>query len=66
MIQNAFDEQGLIYFALEVNAAGIKPQSAYFASTQPRYRIGFQSYDILLYNTTDKTVTVDLYAYLTN
>jgi hypothetical protein len=65
-IQQAFNELGLIHFALEVSAPGITSESAYFASAQPRHTVGFQSYDVLLYNTTDKTVTVDLYAYLTN
>jgi hypothetical protein len=65
-IRQAFDEMGKVHFGLEVTAPGITSESAYFSSAQPRYRIGFQSYDVLLYNTTDKTVTVDLYAYLTN
>jgi hypothetical protein len=65
-IQQAFNELGLVHFALEVNAPGITSESVYFASAQPRYTVGFQSYDVLLYNTTDKTMTVDLYAYLTN
>jgi len=65
-IQQAFNELGQVYFALEVIAPGITSESAYFASGQPRHTVGFQSYDVLLYNTTDKTVTVDLYAYLTN
>jgi hypothetical protein len=65
-IQQAFNELGLVHFAMEVNAPGIDSETAYFASAQPRYTVGFQTYDVLLYNTTDKTVTVDLYAYLTN
>ncbi len=65
-IEEAFNELGQIHFSLEVSAPGIGAETAYFASGQPRYVIGFQSYNVLLYNTTDKTVTVDLYAYLTN
>ena len=38
----------------------------YFASSQPRFTVAFQAYQVYLYNTTDKTVTVDLYAYLTD
>jgi hypothetical protein len=65
-INQAFDEQGLTHFSLQVEATGIRPGEAYFASTQPVYTVAFQSYRVLLYNTTDKTVTVDLYAYLTS
>jgi hypothetical protein len=65
-IEEAFNELGQVHFSLEVSAPGITTNTAYFASGQPRYTVGFQSYNVLLYNTTDKTVTVDLYAYLTN
>jgi hypothetical protein len=66
LIQEAFDEQGLIHFALETAAAGVNSKTPYFASKQPRYQVGFASYRIWLYNTTDKTVTANLFAYLTN
>lgn len=65
-IEEAFNELGQVHFSLEVSASGITAETAYFASGQPRYTVGFQSYNVLLFNTTDKTVTVDLYAYLTN
>lgn len=65
-IQQAFQERGQMHFALEVAARSVGGDRAYFASSQPRYQIGFSSYRVLLYNTTDKTVTVDLFAYLTN
>jgi hypothetical protein len=65
-IEEAFNELGQVHFSLKVDAQGITAETAYFASGQPRYTIGFQSYSVLLYNTTDKAVTVDLYAYLTN
>jgi len=63
-IQDAFDDQGAIHFALETEAAGINSKTPYFASKQPSYTVAFSSYKILLYNTTDKTVTANLYAYL--
>jgi hypothetical protein len=63
-IQDAFDDQGAIHFALETQATGINSRTPYFASDQPRYSVAFSSYKILLYNTTDKTVTANLYAYL--
>jgi hypothetical protein len=65
-IQQAFDEMGQVHFAMEVSAPGITSESAYFSSAQPRYTVGFDAYEVLLYNTTNKTVTVDLYAYLTS
>lgn len=65
-IEQAFNELGLVHFALRVAAPAVSTQTPYFASEQPRYTVGFQRYKILLYNTTDKTVTVDLYAYLTS
>ena len=65
-IQDAFNEQGLMLFALDVVATGVTPRTTYFASTQPRHQVGFSSYEVLLYNTTDKAVTANLFAYLTN
>jgi hypothetical protein len=65
-IQQAFNEEGLMHFALETAAPGVFGEMAYFASNQPQFTIGFQQYRVLLYNTTDKAVSVDLYAYLTN
>jgi hypothetical protein len=65
-VQEAFNEQGKTHFALEAIASGVSNATPFFASNQPRYTIGFQSYRVLLYNSTDKTVTANLYAYLTN
>ena len=64
-IQDAFDDQGAIHFGLETQATGINARTPYFASDQPRYSLAFSRYRILLYNTTDKTVSANLYAYLT-
>lgn len=65
-IVHAFEEKGLMQFAAEVNAAGVSAASPYFASTANRVQIGFPRYRTYFYNTSDKTVTVNLYAYLTN
>jgi hypothetical protein len=65
-IQEAFNELGQIYFPLQVTAARLTPQTLYFVSDQPRHTIAFQDYRVLLYNSTDKTATVNLFAYLTN
>jgi len=65
-ILRAFDEKGRIQFPLEVTASGVSGVSAYFASDPSRFALAFPSYRIFLYNTSDKTVTVNLYAYLTS
>lgn len=65
-IEEAFNELGLVHFALEVTAPRVSASTPFFASQQPRYTVGFRSYKVLFYNTTDKTVTVNLYAYLTS
>jgi hypothetical protein len=65
-IEAAFDEQGLLFFSLETSATGVSSRAPYFGSAQPLYTVGFQSYRVLLYNDTDKTVTVNLFAYLTS
>ena len=65
-ISKAFDEQGLVHFGLDVAAVGPLGDVSYFASSQPRYTIGFSSYRVFLYNETDKTVTANVFAYLTN
>ncbi len=65
-IVHAFEEKGLMQFATEVTAPGVSAASPYFASTALRVPIGFPRYRTYFYNTSDKTVTVNLYAYLTN
>lgn len=64
-IVRAFDERGQFQFPLEISAEAAVDMPL-FSSDQPRYIIGFPRYRVLFFNTTDKTVTVDLYAYLTN
>jgi len=65
-IVHAFEEKGVMQFATEVNAAGVSAASTYFASTSLRSPVAFPRYRSYFYNTSDKTVTVNLYAYLTN
>lgn len=64
-ILRAFEERGEILFPLEVAAAVSAGASPLFASNQPRVVVAFPRYRVFLYNTTDKTVSVTLYAYLT-
>lgn len=65
-IVRAFEEKGLMQFTTEINAAGVSAASPYFASGASRAQVGFPRYRAYFYNTSDKTVTVNLYAYLTN
>ena len=65
-IVRAFEEKSQAQFMLEITAASVSGASPYFFSNQPRFQIGFPRYRVYLYNTADKTVTVNLYAYLTN
>jgi hypothetical protein len=65
-IVHAFEEKGIMQFAAEVNAPGVSSASPYFASSAIRVQIGFPRYRTYFYNTSDKSVTVNLYAYLTN
>jgi hypothetical protein len=65
-IVHAFEEKGVMQFATEVNAAGVSAGSPYFASSSSRSPVAFPRYRTYFYNSSDKTVTVNLYAYLTN
>ena len=64
-IIRAFDEEGQMQFPLEVTAPAVSGHSPYFASNPSRFTLAFPKYRLFLYNTSDKTVSVTLYAYLT-
>lgn len=64
-IRRAFDERGVVHFALRAAAGNVSSATPFFASDQPRYRVGFSRYRVLLYNTTDKAVTANVFVYLT-
>src|SRR5262245_48979885 len=65
-IVKVFDEKGIMQFAQEVNAPGVSGASPYFASSQPKLPVAFSRYRTYFYNSADKTVTVNLFVYLTN
>jgi hypothetical protein len=65
-VVHAFEEKGVMHFTTELSAAGVSAGSPYFASTNTRAQVAFPRYRTYFYNTSDKTVTVNLYAYLTN
>lgn len=65
-ITAAFEEDGQIQFPLEVKATLESLPFRSFASQQARFRVAFPRYRVRLYNTTEKSATVSLFAYLTN
>lgn len=65
-IQTAFDETGMVIHPLRVSSGQLVESTGFFDSEQPRLAVGFPRYRVLLYNTTDKAVEADLFAYLTS
>lgn len=66
LVQRALDENGQLLFPVEVKASTGGGMPPYFSSTQSRAVVAFPRYRVLLYNTSDKTATVTVYAYLSN
>jgi len=65
-IRVAFEELGQVQFPLKVISDNVTSNTVYFASDQPLGTIAFQEYQVWFYNSTDKAVTANLFAYLTN
>lgn len=65
-VVRTFEQAGLYQFPLTVTATVRARDRGYFASEPARTELAFPSYRIFLYNETDRSVEVDLYAYLTN
>jgi len=65
-VLRAFEEDGRYHFPLEVRAATVAAASPFFASSQEKLTIAFPRYRVFFYNTTDRSVAVNLHAYLTN
>lgn len=65
-ITKAFEEDGQVLFPLELGAPLTQGAYRLTATAQERFMLGFPRYRVRLYNTTDKTVSVNLYAYLTH
>lgn len=64
-VLDAFTERGIAQFTLEVRAT-CGPGGPLCASIPTRQVVGFPRYKVFLFNTTERPVTVDLYAYLTH
>ncbi len=65
-VTRAFEEEGEYQFPLQVTAGLTPGASGSFASQQTPATLAFPRYRIRLYNTSNTTVTVNLYAYVTN
>ena len=63
-IQKVLEERGQVQFPLEVRATP-PLRALYFTSAPTHATVAFPRYRVLLYNATDKTVKVNLFAYLT-
>ena len=64
-IQQSFQSEGQIQLPLEVTSVLARREIETF-STQSSLTVGFPLYKVYYYNSTDKAVEVNLYAYLTN
>ncbi|MGC8917557.1 MAG: hypothetical protein ACP5NF_11340 [Thermoanaerobaculum sp.] len=62
----ALEEFGQWLFAFETKAKTAPQAAPYFAAEPLRATVAFPRYRVLLYNTSDRTVTVTVYAYLTS
>jgi hypothetical protein len=65
-VLRALLEEGRFDFALEVEAPVLRAERGWFASAQPRHALGFPSYRVFLYNSSDRSVEADVYVYLTS
>lgn len=63
-ILQVFNESGIIQLPLEVSA-GVAASDSYFAASE-EVRLAFPRYQIYFYNSTDRAVSVRLFAYLSN
>ena len=65
-VAEVFELTGRTDFDLRI-AAPVRPQDgSYFSAQAPRLPVGFSSYRVLYYNTSDHSATVHLFAYLTH
>jgi hypothetical protein len=64
-VMQAYEEDGILQFPLEISAPLTQGTFRMHASQQERQTLAFPRYRVRLYNTTDKTVSVNLFAYLT-
>lgn len=63
LVERAFREEGRVLFPLEVRAE-LEPKMRYAASNQPIYTLGFPRYHVYYYNSSRKSVSVELFGML--
>lgn len=64
-VLRTFRESGRFQFPVEAVAPVELPDRGYFAGVSVRRPLAFPRYRVFFYNETDRSVEVDLYAYLT-
>jgi hypothetical protein len=64
-IAKAYDEDAMLQFPIEISAPLQTSTFRLTAMQQSKAGLGFPRYRVRFYNTTDRTVTVNLFAYLT-
>lgn len=65
-ILHTFNEDRTILFPLEVQTEIEPGDNRYFTSKSASQVVGFPRYRVYLYNSSDKSVEINLYVYLTN
>lgn len=65
-VMRALDERGQLLLPQEVKVPGVAAGAAYFASEPARFTVAYPRYRVLLYNETDRTVSITVHAYKTN
>ena len=65
-VLRVFEEEGKTQFPIEIRTAAFGGTSPHSASEPQRFLLGFPRYRIWLYNTSDRSVSTNLFAYLTN
>jgi hypothetical protein len=58
--------EGEVHLALEAVAETVPDRRLYFSGSRSGLAIGFARYRVFLYNTTDRSAAVNIFAYLTN
>ena len=58
--------EGEVHLPLEAAAEGIPNGRLYFSGSRAGLAIGFSRYRVFLYNTTDRSASVNIFAYLTH
>lgn len=58
--------EGEVHLTLDATADPVPPDALYFSGASDVLPVGFPSYRVFVYNTTERSASVDVYAYLGN